>query len=72
MMNVESPHVLRQMVERQMVDDCFSGEPEIALLYFAGHGGRCDATKNGFILSGWGYPEGQLSLDEIPQCSVRV
>lgn len=59
-MNVESPHVLRQMV-----DDCFSGEPEIALLYFAGHGGRCDATKNGFILSGWGYPEGQLSLDEI-------
>lgn len=48
-----------------MVDDCFSGEPEIALLYFAGHDGRCDATKNGFILPGWGYPEGQLSLDEI-------
>ena len=58
--NVESPYVLKQMIE-----DCFSGEPEIALLYFAGHGGRCDATNNGFILSGQGYPEGQLSLDEI-------
>ena len=45
--NVESPFVLKQMIE-----DCFSGEPEIALLYFAGHGGRCDATKSGFILSG--------------------
>lgn len=39
--NVESPYILKQMIE-----DCFSGEPEIALLYFAGHGGRCDATKN--------------------------
>lgn len=58
--NVESPHKLRQMVE-----ECFSGDPEIALLYFAGHGGRCDATKSGFILSGQGYPEGQLSLDDI-------
>lgn len=48
-----------------MIEDCFSGEPEIALLYFAGHGGRCDATKSGFILSGRGDPEGRLSLDEI-------
>lgn len=58
--NVESPFELKRMIE-----DCFSGDPEIALLYFAGHGGRCDVTKNGFILSGQGYPEGQLSLDEI-------
>ncbi len=58
--NVESPYTLRQMIK-----DCFSGAPEIALLYFAGHGGRCDVTKNGFILSGRGYPEGQLSLDDI-------
>lgn len=58
--NVESPYILKQMIE-----DCFSGEPEIALLYFAGHGGRCDATKSGFILSGRGDPEGRLSLDEI-------
>lgn len=58
--NVESPYALKQMIE-----DCFSGEPEIALLYFAGHGGRCDATKSGFILSGRGDPEGRLSLDEI-------
>lgn len=58
--NVQHAYVLRQMVE-----ECFSGEPEIALLYFAGHGGRCDATKNGFILSGQGDPMGRLSLDEI-------
>lgn len=29
--NVESPYALKQMIE-----DCFSGEPEIALLYFRG------------------------------------
>lgn len=58
--NVECPFELKRMIE-----DCFSGDPEIALLYFAGHGGRCDVTKNGFILSGKGYPGGQLSLDEI-------
>lgn len=58
--NVECPFELKRMIE-----DCFSGDSEIALLYFAGHGGRCDVTKNGFILSGKGYPGGQLSLDEI-------
>lgn len=58
--NVESPHMLKRMIE-----DCFSGDPEIALLYFAGHGGRCDTTKSGFILSGSGDPEGRVSLDEI-------